>query len=199
MKFGSKGGYTGVEFTVSIAIVAILAGLALPAISHLFIKASEAQTLKNGQTIALLASYPMEDRKNTADTNIIGWPGTNTSFAIWVRSLTNAQVTPPITRKMIAQLFSAPGVKFQDFPEYVEGKTAFRIYTTSKDSRADTVLLSTYNWNAENSGPLSSKNVPYGDRGFIVVRLGGDAVFYSAKQATNASSFFGTVTKNVRP
>ncbi|MEO6848408.1 MAG: hypothetical protein ABI254_14225 [Chthoniobacterales bacterium] len=133
------------------------------------------QIVNNMRQIQQITASAALDRGVTGDTNIIGWPGTNIGFSVWVRSLTNAS----ISEKVIEKLFSGPGVKVDGFPEYAQGKTAYRVYQVSEDSATNTVFLSTYSWNAE---------APNTDgKGFVIMHKDGRGVSYSAKQATNTN------------
>jgi len=183
--------FTLIELLVVISIIAILASFAVPAVTGALAKGQMMQSVNNGRQIQQLTQINALDATTTGDATIIGWPG-NISFTSWIGSLTNS-----ISTNDVARLFSAAGVIASWTGTSID-KSAFKVYQVSEASGGDTVFLTTANWTAPGSGgsgtALVKSDLPYGDKGFVVVRKGGDAQPYLSKQATRADTFFGSTT-----
>ncbi|MEO6847464.1 MAG: type II secretion system protein [Chthoniobacterales bacterium] len=194
MKHLPDRGFTLIELLVVISIIAILAGLALPAIAGAMTKGQLIQTVNNGRQLQQLTMSASLDANVTGDTNIIGWPGNSNGITLntWLQTLTNTT----ITGNVLAKLFTAPGVT----PAWVAGTglsgtkvSSFFVYPVTDTSTPDTIFLTTANWKFQATPPaLVDGTTPYGTKGFVVVHQGGDAISYSSsKQATNAPAFYG--------
>lgn len=184
--------FTLIELLVVISIIAILASLAIPAVSGALVRAQLSQSLSNSRQLSL-ASYSLAmDSVATGDATMPGWPSTN-SFSTWVEQLTNAG----LGTNDILKLLTASSVGPRTWPPSVND-IAYNVYAVNDSSIGETIFLTTRNWDASAPAPLDRNATPYGDKGFVVFRKGGDGAIYTARQATNQISFFGTATNKVQ-
>jgi prepilin-type N-terminal cleavage/methylation domain-containing protein len=185
-------GFTLIELLVVISIIAILASLAIPAVSGALVRAQLSQSLSNCRQLTL-ASYSLAmDSVATGDATMPGWPSTN-SFSTWVEQLTNAGMGTNDIKKLL----TASSIGPKSWPPSVSD-IAYNVYAVSDSSIAETIFLTTKNWDATSPSGLQANAVPYGDKGFVVFRKGGDGAIYTARQATNQISFFGSSTNKVQ-
>jgi prepilin-type N-terminal cleavage/methylation domain-containing protein len=181
--------FTLIELLVVISIIAILASLAIPAVTGALVRGQMTSALNNARQLALASQTVALDAFTTGDTNIPGWPGSNT-FSKWATDLTNAGVSTNDLRKLL----SAPGKNVD--AGFSASSAAFNVYGVIDSDPGDAILLSTANWDATQPGPPAGE--PFQDKGFIVYRKGGDGSMYRAAQATNAISFFGNTNVKAR-
>ncbi len=183
--------FTLIELLVVISIIAILASLAIPAVSGALVRAQLSQSLSNCRQLTL-ASYSLAmDSVATGDASMPGWPSTN-SFSTWIEQLTNAG----IGTNDIKKLLTASSVGPQSWPPALTD-IAYNVYAVSDASLGETIFLTTRNWDASSPAALKPTDTPYGDKGFVVFRKGGDGAIYTARQATNDIKFFGTFTNKI--
>ena len=120
----SKKGFTLVEIVVTVAILAILSGIAIPVIGYRIDQANRNTALTNASTIEFAIK---EDQSAQASQDTSIYPNANSS------SITIAEVT---TRKAIEKAF-AP-VTFQDdiyTPAWSNGRVYFVNGTTTIDGQ----------------------------------------------------------------
>jgi len=180
--------FTLVELLVVISIIAILAALALPAITGALARGQMSQTMSNMKQLHLVTQQMALDSSTTGDTNL-GWPGDMPS-AGWSAWSTNI-VPGYIATNDFAKLVSAPGITapLNTSPSGLSAGTksgrAVVLYNVSETNDSSTVLLSSANFTNNNSGGTapSKAALPYGDKGFVIFRKGGDGYILQSKQA----------------
>ena len=194
-------GFTLIELLVVISIIAILASLALPAVTGALARGQMTQTLSNMKQIHLVAQQMALDASTTGDTNL-GWPGdlTNAGVTTWAKWV--PLVVPGyMGTNDFAKMISAPGVlcpsnAISNATPGAIGGRAIYLYPVSETNDSAAVLLTTANYKYTASGAaLSPTNKPYGDKGFVVFRKGGDGVVLQSRQSTNTNvvgGFAGT-------
>jgi hypothetical protein len=66
----------------------------------------------------------------------------------------------------------------------IAGKSALKVYKLKEADASNTIfsVTSNYAYNA----PLDTTKVPFGDKGFVVIRKGGDASVYRKNEATQS-------------
>jgi len=174
--------FTLIELLVVISIIAILASLAIPAVSSALVRGQMTQTLNNARQLTL-ATQTMSIDTTTAGSGAswtVGSDGSMLTVATFSQELTNGKY---LTDADLRKIFAAPGILIPaNTTTFNAANIAFSIMETSENSPSDQPFLITRNWQ---SGTLSS-NAPYGEKGFIVFRKGGDGGTYSRPtDATN--------------
>ncbi len=64
----------------------------------------------------------------------------------------------------------------------LSGKSALKVYKVSDTDASNTIFSVSANYNYNTS--LTPTTAPYGDKGFVVMRKGGDAAIFRKNQAT---------------
>lgn len=181
--------FTLIELLVVISIIAILASLALPAITGALARGQMTQTLSNMKQLHLVSQQMALDSSTTGDTNI-GWPGDMPTPG-WNTWATNV-VPGYMSTNDFAKMVSAPGVTAppQGNPTALASQIgtspgrAIILYDVKETNENTTVLFSSANFTNNASGgtaPLATAK-PYGNKGFIVFRKGGDGSILQARQ-----------------
>ena len=181
-------GFTLIELLVVISIIAILASLAIPAVTGALSRGQMTQTLSNMKQLQLVAQTMALDATTTGDTNV-GWPGDMASKT-WQGWISNAVPGYMKTNDMV-KLLSAPGITVPPNANLADLKAgggatgrAIVLYLVSETNNNNAVLFSTANFTNTISGgePLQSSSLPYGDKGFVLFRKGGEGAVLQARQ-----------------
>ena len=176
--------FTLIELLVVISIIAILASLAIPAVSSALARGQMTQTLNNARQLTL-ATQTMSMDTTSAGSGpswTVGSDGTQLTIATFSQELTNGKY---LTDSDLRKIYAAPGILIPpNSTTFNATNIAFSIMQTAESSPSDQPFLITRNWQ---NGTLTT-NAPYGDKGFIVFRKGGDGGTYSRPtDATNPS------------
>lgn len=184
--------FTLIELLVVISIIAVLASLALPAITSALARGQMTQTLSNMKQLHLVAQTMALDATTSGDTNI-GWPGDlpDKTWAGWVSNAVPAY----IKTNDIVKLLGAPGIvpnaatAVSALAAGTNGGRAVILYQVAETNNSAAVLFSSSNFTNTASGQatLATTALPYGDKGFIVFRKGGDGAVLQARQSTNTN------------
>lgn len=188
-----RKGFTLIELLVVISIIALLAALAVPAVLGGLTRAQLTQALSNARQIYIAAQTMALDAVSTGDASL-GWPG----------DLKNAQVSPvnnvtQYVERLVAfdylkagdlKVFATAGVTPASSAKLsgttlsgFDGNTnsGFKIYTITEQDAGQNILLATKNFTAY-SEPAATA-VPFGDKGFVIFRKGGDGSVLKKAQA----------------
>jgi prepilin-type N-terminal cleavage/methylation domain-containing protein len=189
------GAFTLIELLVVIAIIAILAALAVPALTSALAKAQMTGTMNNGRQFYLAQFQMSNDGAATGDTTA-AWPGDLAGPPSFLQYLNTLVAKGYLKGADVLKLCSAPSAALTatvtppnpgppPVPEALSnlgGRSALKFYFVKDVDPANTIFGVTHNY-IYNSGLA---NAPYGTKGFIVIRKGGDAVVLKEGQATAA-------------
>lgn len=181
--------FTLIELLVVISIIAILASLALPAITGALARGQMTQSMSNMKQLHLVAQQIALDGTTSGDTNL-AWPGDlpTKSWAAWAGIVTNGYMTAVDLAKMC----SAPSVTAASntiVGSSVIGTSRAVIgYKVSDTNESTVVLFTSSNFTnaASPTAPIATAK-PYGNKGFVVFRKGGDGSVLLNNQATNTN------------
>lgn len=193
--------FTLIELLVVISIIAILASLALPAITGALARGQMSQSLSNMKQLHLVAQQIALDGQTAGDTNL-AWPGElpgTRSWSAWATIVTNGYMTSADLAKMC----SAPSVTANSNTIAGSSTTlgvnrAVILYGVTDTNDSAAILFTTSNFTniATPVAPVAAAK-PYGTKGFVVFRKGGDGSVLQNNQATNTNFVGGsTVCSN---
>ena len=197
MKPIAKHAFTLIELLVVISIIAILASLALPAITGALVRGQMTQTLSNMKQLHLSTQQMALDATTTGDTNI-GWPGD--LGGTWGKWATNLVGGAYMSTNDFIKMISAPGVVPTSLDPATPGKSAVLVYQVAENSESSTVFLTSANFtNTATGGSAPVANAkPFGNKGFVVFRKGGDgAVLQSRQTGSSYTNIIGMFTNVV--
>lgn len=191
-----SSGFTLIELLVVISIIAILASLALPAITGALARGQMTQTLSNMKQLHLATQQMALDATTTGDTNL-GWPGdTGGTWTGWATNIVGGNY---MSTNDFKKMITAPGVIPTSEQPQSPGKSAIVVYKVGESSESGTVFLSSANFTNTAGGGASpvATAKPYGNKGFIVYRKGGDGSILQARQAGSSYTNIIGVFTNV--
>ncbi len=181
--------FTLIELLVVISIIAILASLAIPAVSNALVRGQMTQTLNNARQLHLATQTMSIDTTTAGDG--VSWTYSNstplTLSAFSTALIEGKYLTGPDLRK----IYAAPGVLVSD-TNFQATTVAFKIFQTQESSASDQPFVITKNWTSIGAG--LSTNAPYGDKGFIMFRKGGDGGIFTRPVDAKSTNILGTNT-----
>lgn len=195
MKFNTRSlsAFTLIELLVVISIIAILASLAIPAVSSALIRGQMTQTMNNARQLTL-ATQTMSIDTTTAGSGVSWTTGTN-GETLTVSSFSQALIDGKyLSGSDLKKIYAAPGVLVNN-TNFTATGIAFAIMETSESTPSDEPFVITRNWQ---NGELTT-NAPYGEKGFVVFRKGGDGGTYSRPTDATNTSVVSTNYSNLQP
>ena len=195
--------FTLIELLVVIAIIAILAALAVPALTSALAKAQMSGTMNNARQMYLAQFQMSNDGAATGDPSS-AWPGDLIAGGYLAGG---AASLGPYCNVLLAKgylkggdvlkLLNAPGTALvgnitppaPPNPEtiaFTAGTGALKIYPVLESDPSNAIFAVSHNYDYDTLLTGSASQIPYGTKGFIVVRKGGDASVFKEGQATPA-------------
>ena len=190
--------FTLIELLVVIAIIATLATFAVPALTSALTRGQMTGTLNNARQF-YLASYQMAlDGSSNSDATLT-WPGDDQNAATLTLQTYCAKLVKNDYLKAgdLTKLLSAPGASCTvtaSTPDattgdvtitYAAGTPALKVYKVKDADAANTIFAVTKNYTYDTV--LTSASSPFGDKGFVIIRKGGDAAILRKNNATAVS------------
>jgi prepilin-type N-terminal cleavage/methylation domain-containing protein len=176
--------FTLVELLVVMSIIAIIAGLAFPAITGAVTQSQLTQVLSNARQIHLAAQRAALDGAASGDVTL-AWPGTNYSdLKAYTAMLADNDYLPNAS---FSKVWTAPGANgVTGKADITTDNIAFNVYKVDETNDANTVFLATKNFTAVGT---AISGVPFSDKGFVTFRKGGDGGIYKKGQVSNTNAF----------
>jgi prepilin-type N-terminal cleavage/methylation domain-containing protein len=199
-----SGAFTLIELLVVIAIIAILAALAVPALTSALNKAQMTGTMNNAHQL-YLAQFQMANDATATGASNIGWPGdmiaSGAIGATYVEYLNSLLANGYLKAGDVARLMNAPGgnyvpdINWAATPPVLNtmgsGVAGIKVYTVGDADSINCIFAASHNYVYNTllvpPDPLTGNGIPYGQKGFIVVKKGGDAAVYRAGQALSTN------------
>ena len=201
--------FTWVEWVVVIAFMAILAAVVAPAVTRARNKAQMFGTMNNARQL-YLAQFQMSNDGAASGDSTLAWPADMTGFGgggnqppQTLQDYVNVLVSKGYLKAGdLQKLLNAPGAPCTvtvgaGGAVTLGGTSALKVWLVSDANPSNTIFATSRNYVYDTA--LVPTDVPYGSKGFIVVRKGGDASVMGDTQATvagwngNQSVFQGTV------
>ena len=179
--------FTLIELLVVISIIAILASLAIPAVSNALVRGQMTQTLNNARQLHL-ATQTMSIDTTTAGDGVT-WTYSNNqplTVATFSTALTEGKY---LTGQDLRKIYAAPGVLVTD-TNFSAANIAFKILQTQESSPSDQPFVITKNWESISAG--LGTNAPYSDKGFIMFRKGGDGGVFTRPADAKSTNVLST-------
>ena len=195
--------FTLIELLVVIAIIAILAALAVPALTSALSKAQQTGTMNNARQLYLAQFQMANDGSATGDTTS-AWPGDLPAVPTTITAYLNVLCGKGYLKGADGiKLMNAPSANYTatvatangiDTLTYTTGTPALKVWAVQDVDPATTIFATTHNYVYDTA--LNSSDVPYGTKGFVTIKKGGDAAIYRVGQSTAAGWTSGTVFQN---
>src|SRR6266478_5747702 len=184
--------FTLIELLVVIAIIAILAALAVPALTSALAKSQMTGTINNERQLYLAQFQMSNDGAATSDATS-AWPGDLPALPPDLITYLNVLTGKGYLRGADAiKLMTAPGASFTanvtttngvDSLDTPGGTAALKVWMVQDANPATTIFCTSRNYVYDTL--LNSTDSPYGSRGFITIKKGGDAAIYRVGQAVD--------------
>jgi prepilin-type N-terminal cleavage/methylation domain-containing protein len=198
MKQKTSAAFTLIELLVVISIIAVLAALAVPALTQALAKGQMTGTMNNARQLYLAGFQMATDGTATADPNY-SWPGNDPSVTTLTAYCNRLVGNDYLQPGDLQRILTAPGANTTvratgggggggagggATPTTValEGMPALKVYKVTESNAANTVFAVSNNYTYNTA--LLPNSAPYGDKGFVVMRKGGDAAVYRKNQAS---------------
>jgi prepilin-type N-terminal cleavage/methylation domain-containing protein len=190
----NSSAFTLIELLVVIAIIAVLATFAVPAITGALTKGQMTGTLNNARQLYLAGFQMANDGATNSDANL-AWPGADPRPADLQDYCTRLVTNGYLNASDLSKLLSAPGAVCSATSTVVgdvtnvrlDGASSLKVYPVKETDASNVIFATTSNY-VYNTAFTATAPAPYGDKGFVVIRKGGDA---SVLRKNNAKAAAG--------
>lgn len=187
----TSSAFTLIELLVVISIIAVLAAVAVPALTSALTRGQMTGTMNNLRQLHLVGLQMAVDGAATSDPNY-SWPGDDAAITTLEGYISKLSATDYLKPGDIQKILTAPGTTCVvnsttasgTTTVTLTGKPALKVYKVKDIDGTNTIFCISANYAYGTA--LTAAGVPYGDKGFIVVRKGGDGAVYRRNQATTA-------------
>jgi len=201
MKTKSPAGFTLIEMLVVISIIVVLAAFAGPALFNALAKGQMTGSMNNARQLYLAGQQMALDGATNSDPTR-AWPGdlSDTAAAPGSSPAPITTLQQYMTKLVqgdylkagdVQKLLSAPGTTCTATADpttnavTLVGKSGLKVYQVKETDGSNTIFAVTANYTYNTA--LNSTDAPYGDKGFVVQRKGGDAALLKKNNATATS------------
>jgi prepilin-type N-terminal cleavage/methylation domain-containing protein len=200
MKKNTPVGFTLIEMLVVISIIVVLAAFAGPALFNALAKGQMTASLNNARQLYLAGQQMALDGAANSDPTR-AWPGDLTETAAGSGGTTSPAPITTLQQYLtklvqgdylkpgdVQKLLSAPGATCTATADSasnavtLSGKSALKVYKVKETDSTNTIFAVTANYTYNSA--LDGTAAPYGDKGFVVQRKGGDASVLKKNNAT---------------
>jgi hypothetical protein len=171
----------------SVVAGALLAWMGIPIVmSFLTRHEGDSQPLNNARQIHIATLRMTTDASVTPDPKL-GWPGDLPDIATLPDFVERLVEYKYIDRGDLKGLFTAPGIKpYPGMGRFKSENSAFKMYRVTDNDLSQVIFLATKNFTF--GQPLDEKAAPYGKRGAVIFRKGGEGVIINDQQAADSGS-----------
>ncbi|MGC1480052.1 MAG: type II secretion system protein [Chthoniobacterales bacterium] len=177
----SPSAFTLIELLVVISIIAILASLAIPAVTSALTRGQMVQTLNNQRQLQI-ATQTMSLDSFTSGSGLSWTTNAAGDGPVDLNTYFTRLVTDNyLTQNDLNKLLSAPGVTVTGTGAPSPSATALSFFEVSENSPGDQPFVVTKNWAP---GELQAEVQPYGSKGFVLFRKGGEGNMFTRPSDT---------------
>jgi len=194
MKRNSVAAFTLIEMLVVISIIVVLAAFAGPALFSALTKGQMTASVNNSRQLFLAGQQMALDGATNSDSTRT-WPGDDASITTLQIYCSRLVTNDYLKTGDLQKLLSAPGAVCTATSTTagspptttvtLNGTSALKVYPIKEIDSTNTIFAATSNYTYNSA--LSSTAAPYGDKGFVVQRKGGDAALLKTNNATVTS------------
>lgn len=170
--------FTLIELLVVISIIAVLASLALPAVTGALVKGQITQTMSNYRQLYITSQSASLDQTSAGVSNT-GFPGEAGSIANWSNALVPAYLSPQ---------------SFQNLMQVKGSSANTSVWDGTPSSNSSAVVLTTANLSGTSNSATVANSAPYNLKGAAAVNASGQAMSVTGTNVTGLTNAmtFGT-------
>lgn len=194
MRKNHSSAFTLIEMLVVISIIAVLAAFAVPAVLNGLTRGQMVGTMSNARQLYLAGQQMALDGTTNSDANL-AWPGDYAAGVTTLKDYCEKLVQNDYLKSAdLPKILSAPGATCTASSSTsggvtsvtLSGNSGLKVYPVKDADSSNTIFATTANY-TYNTAFTASPPSPYGDKGFVVVRKGGDAALLRKNNAVAGS------------